>query len=209
MKKIVIFGLMMLGAGCVADVPLQEVPVATPNPQPMPEVEVETESQVTPTVALPVEGFADHRTFKVFGQFVDDRFHGYHCGDDIEIDDKTAEIPVYSIAEGTVSYAGTINGYGGVIVIAHTIDGKTISAIYGHVDIANAAVKAGDSVVKGERIAMLGDHESTEADGERKHLHFGMYEGSEVRFAGYVKSESELSDWINPTLFFEEHGYDF
>ena len=43
-------------------------------------------------------------------------------------------------------------------------------------------------------------------DGERKHLHFALYEADEIRLAGYVQSEAELDDWIKPSDFFTSFG---
>jgi len=45
---------------------------------------------------------------------------------------------------------------------------------------------------------VLGDHESAETDGERKHLHFGIHKGSDIDMRGYVAIEEELENWIDP-----------
>lgn len=166
----------------------------------------EAEETVEARVTLPVADYAMRRTLKTHGEFIQDRFNGYHVGDDIEFVDVTEDTPVYAIADGEVTYATTVSGYGGVIIIAHQVEGETISAVYGHVEIATAAVQVGDTVTKGDQIAILGDHESTETDGERKHLHFALYPGSGVTLAGYTSSADSVNGWLNPQDFFTQHG---
>lgn len=185
------FLLLLLLPAC--EQPVEVVPKEAPS-------EEIIESELT----YPVEGFEERRTFKVFGQFVDDRFYGYHVGDDIEFGDTEEEVPVVAMADGTVEVAKWVSGYGGVMILRHEVDGVAYHAIYGHVDLSSLAVEVGDLVMKGQFLANLGDGESTETDGERKHLHFGLYEGEEIRYSGYVQSESELSEWVNPSEFFNE-----
>ncbi len=39
-----------------------------------------------------------------------------------------------------------------------------------------------------------------ETDGERKHLHLGIHKGTVVDLRGYVDSELDLKNWINPEI---------
>lgn len=159
-------------------------------------------------VVLPVQEYAKRRTLKTYGEYISDRFQGYHVGDDIEFTDVTEDVPVRAIAGGTVEYASTASGYGGVIIIRHDIEGQVVRAVYGHVDMTNASVGVGDAVEKGQTIAQLGEHETAETDGERKHLHFALYTGDRVELAGYTGSASSLEQWLNPQDFFVQRGID-
>lgn len=164
-------------------------------------------------VALPITVTAFNPWYKAFGTWVDDgRFFGYHAGDDIEMDiadlkaRRIADVPVYAMADGTVQYVGWVKGYGGVVILKHTIDGKTISSLYGHVDDTTKLVKKDDVVKKGQQIAVLGEGLTEETDGRRMHLHFALWNGDEVKFPGYVETAEELSGWLDPYIFLHAHG---
>ena len=160
-------------------------------------------------VLLPIAEYQERRTFNSFGEYSQSNLQGYHVGDDIEyVDVLDKEVAVKAIAAGTIRRIGNLAGYGGVMVVDHTVDSKQVNAIYGHLDIASSRFRVGDSVEKGEFLANLGDHESPETDGERKHLHFALYEGEELRLQGYETSSFAVNSWINPHDFFEEQGYD-
>ncbi len=165
-----------------------------------------TKSPASPelTVTFPVEEYAARRTSKTFGEYIQDRFRGYHVGDDVEFVDVAAEVPVVAIAEGSVEEVEWVSGYGGLIRMKHTIENDTVTALYGHVDLKSAEVEVGDSVKIGQFLANLGDHESQETDGERKHLHFGLYRGSERRMDGYEATPEAVSTWLNPQDFFAQ-----
>lgn len=157
-------------------------------------------------VMLPVEDYFERATFKVFGQKVQDRFSGYHAGDDIEFTDVAAEIPVVAIADGTVLRIGWVSGYGGLLILEHEVQGREIRALYGHLDLDSSSLAVSDRVSMGQFLANLGEGESAETDGERKHLHFGLYEADELRLAGYVTNAAQLAQWINPSEFFISYG---
>ncbi len=194
----------LLGVGCTptANVPTGISPVIAPGvggaTPPL--------QQVPASVDLPIADYAARRTVKIFGQLVNDRFQGYHAADDIEYGDVAGDVPVSAVADGTVLYAGWTSGYGGLIVIAHDADGEQVSALYGHLRQSSFAVKTGDRVTRGQFLANLGTGGTTETDGERKHLHFGLYPGRALRKAGYVATKAALNTWINPQDFFARHG---
>ncbi|MFA7286225.1 MAG: M23 family metallopeptidase [Patescibacteria group bacterium] len=158
------------------------------------------------TIYFPVDGYLSRRTFKSFGEYIEDRFTGYHVADDIEFTDVTDDVPVVSIAEGTVRRAEHISGYGGLVIIRHTLPTGEVNALYGHLDLANTKLQVGDVVAAGSRVGVLGQGGSTATDGERKHLHFGLYSGEDVRLQGYEKIASRVASWINPTDFFTDNG---
>jgi len=161
---------------------------------------------VKPEVVLPVVGYSSRRTFKTYGEYIQDRFTGYHVGDDVEFADTKERIPVVAIAKGVVRKIDTVAGYGGVVVIEHKVAGEKINALYGHLDIAQSPLQAGLFVEAGDYIAPLGEDKSKATDGERKHLHFALYKGDELKLQAYEKDPAKLADWINPTDFFKEHN---
>jgi hypothetical protein len=160
-------------------------------------------------IVLPVEEYVSRRTFNGFGELSQASVTGYHVAEDIEyVDMLSEEIPVVAIADGVVLRIGSAAGYGGVAVVMHEVEGQDIGAIYGHLDVSSTNLSVGDTVSKGQFIANLGDHESAETDGERKHLHFGLYEGSEERIKGYEVDIADIDGWLNPHDFFASHEYD-
>lgn len=172
-----------------------------------PAPETGCEPEIKPAqVVLPIIGYESRRTFKTYGEYIQDRFTGYHVGDDIEFVDYKDRIPVVAIAKGTVRKIDTVSGYGGVVIIEHEVGDQKINALYGHLDIAQSPLKEGLSVMAGDYIAPLGENKTKETDGERKHLHFALYRGEEIKLQGYEKDPSKLADWINPTDFFNEQG---
>ncbi|OHA53787.1 MAG: hypothetical protein A2991_00885 [Candidatus Terrybacteria bacterium RIFCSPLOWO2_01_FULL_58_14] len=60
----------------------------------------------------------------------------------------------------------------------------------------------GGIVAAGERIGVLGAGDTSETDGERKHLHFAILKDGAVDLRGYVQNQSELSLWYDPFTFF-------
>lgn len=108
--------------------------------------------------------------------------------------------PVYSIADGTVTYADDIGGgWGKVVRIVHPVNTHdSIEAVYAH--LAEMKVVKGDRVRRGEVIGTIGD-----ADGSyQAHLHFeirnkvGMPLG-----AGY--GDPEDYGYCDPSDFIDKH----
>lgn len=159
---------------------------------------------------FPMPNYQQNITRKAFGQFIPDdgtdRFTGYHTGDDIEVSDVTAEVPVYAMTDALVTSKQYVSGYGGVVIIEfEDSEGDVYHALYGHVDLASVPFEVGDAVARGEQIAILGDHESAETDGERKHLHFGIYAYANTElYAGYVEDDADLVAWENPSQFLRD-----
>lgn len=198
--------LFLLGAGC-KNIPKQEIQSSTSS---LPLVQKEQEADVVLPLDGNVAGY--NPSYKRFGEYFKDRFTGYHVGEDAEIPredlgpQEKQEVPVRAIAPGTVRLAKWVSGYGGVVVIAHDINGEKVNALYGHLDIASVTHKVGESVQKGEFIGNLGEDKSVETDGERQHLHFSLYTGDKIQLNGYEKNAANLKNWINPHDFFVKHG---
>lgn len=171
-------------------------PAATPTP---------TQSTQSSGLVAPVDEFESRITKKPFGIHITpetspvqpEKFSGYHTGADAEYEDFSGDVPVRAVADGTILLARTSSGYGGVVAIQHTIDGQQVVSIYGHLR-PSSLPKVGAKVVAGQQIGVLGTGGTSETDGERKHLHFGLVKGTIVDLRGYVSKESELSNWLNP-----------
>ena len=78
----------------------------------------------------------------------------WHQGIDL-IDTKLgAKAPIYAMADGTVSYAGTLSSYGLVVRIKHKIDGVNYETLYAHLSKIN--VKVGQTVKQTDVIGVIG-----------------------------------------------------
>lgn len=110
-----------------------------------------------------------------------------HTGTDFAAPDGT---PILAAADGTVTVAEFSGGYGGLVVIEHTIDGKTVATAYAHMWQSGIHVRPGDRVSAGQHIGDVGSSGmSTGA-----HLHF------EVRPGGTNGEAIDAAAWLN------EHG---
>ena len=95
--------------------------------------------------------------------------------------------PILAAADGLVTVAEFSGGYGGLIVIEHTIDGQTVATAYAHMWQHGIHVHAGDRVSAGQHIGDVGSSGmSTGA-----HLHF------EVRPAGTGAEAIDAAAWLN------------
>lgn len=86
----------------------------------------------------------------------------FHYGTDFAVADGTA---VLSFADGAVAEAGEIKGYGQTVVVSHAGGWTTI---YAH--CSSLSVKAGDSVKKGQQLALSGHSGNVTGP----HLHFEL-----------------------------------
>lgn len=161
-----------------------------------------------PVFGPPLDRAKERITKKKFGQFITpqnspvqpEKFRGFHTGVDFEIfpEELNVNVSVRAICDGKIALKKTATGYGGVLVESCELDGQPITIIYGHLKLASITKKSGDALAKGEETGILGKAFSTETNGERKHLHLGIHKGSAIDIRGYVSSEAELSEWVNP-----------
>ncbi len=161
---------------------------------------------------FPQDRITERVTKKPFGIFIDskvspvqpERFRGYHTGVDFETFDEeaTINIPVRAICDGEILEQRFVSGYGGVVVTSCAFDHQPVTVVYGHLAPTSFLLEIGNSIREGEELGMLGMGGSRETDGERKHLHLGVHRGSVIDLRGYVPTERELAQWINPTLLF-------
>jgi len=98
----------------------------------------------------------------------------FHAGLDLPAKHGT---PIYAPASGVVVYASKKGAYGNFMLIAHSYGFKTA---YGH--LSRFAVKSGDYVTKGQKIAYVGSTGRSTGP----HLHY------EVRY---------LTKWLDPAKF--------
>lgn len=110
-------------------------------------------------------------------------------------------MPVRAICSGQLKLKEYASGYGGVAVQACQLDNSPVTVIYGHLKLASITPTVGENITVGETIGVLGADKSVETDGERKHLHLGIHWGSAVNILGYVASQTELQNWIDPCLY--------
>lgn len=157
---------------------------------------------------IPLSRFTERVTKKPFGKYITphdspvqpEKFSGYHTGTDFEIieNETDSDVPVRAITNGAVMEKRTASGYGGVVVTSGVIDGQAVTIVYGHVRLSSVSAHIGDSIRTGDTLAVLGTGYSTETDGERKHLHLSIHLGPVVNIRGYVKSQADLKNWIDP-----------
>lgn len=191
--------LLVLAAGCSSS-PKIAAPSISPTPSPTP----------TKTAPLtdPISNARSRATKIFFGTYVTpqnspimpEHFTGYHTGVDFETTPAEAniDVPIYAACAGKLLVKEYATGYGGVAVQSCQLNGSPVTLIYGHLRLSSISPKVGDSLTPGEQIAVLGTGYSSETDGERKHLHFGIHIGTSVNILGYVQNKADLIGWLNP-----------
>ncbi|MBT2570436.1 peptidoglycan DD-metalloendopeptidase family protein [Planococcus sp. ISL-110] len=92
----------------------------------------------------------------------------FHQGVDIANSKGTA---IIAAANGFVSYAGSMGGYGNVVIITHSINGQTHATVYAHLN--SIGVSVGQQVSQGQNIGGMGNTGRSFGD----HLHFEIHVG--------------------------------
>ncbi len=157
----------------------------------------------------PVSDFKQRITKKMFGTYVTpqdspvspERFTGYHTGVDAEFSDRSDDVAVTAIADGTVLAAQQVSGYGGAVVVHHSIAGQDRAVVYGHLDPGRLP-KIGQTVKSGDLLGYLGQGNTSQTDGERKHLHLAILKTTTINWKGYVANKADLANWLNPLDYF-------
>lgn len=163
-------------------------------------------------LVFPIDRPGERVTKKPFGIYITsknspihpEKFSGYHTGTDFETfpEEQNSNVPVYAITSGKIILEKWSGGYGGVLVESAEINGSPVTIVYGHLNLASLNKKTGDNLNAGEQIGFLGEGYSQQTDGERKHLHLGIYKGSAVSILGYVQNKNDLGQWIEPLSIF-------
>lgn len=162
------------------------------------------------TLHQPMKNAANRATPLHFGLYVTpdpdnnpidppERFAGFHVATDYEVSagELDGDVPVYAVCSGRVRYSGFAEGYGGLVVHSCWLHGQPITVIYGHLDLTGLP-REGERVRAGDTIGLLAPARSHASGFNRKHLHLGMHRGSDLDIRGYVQSEEELDEYIDP-----------
>lgn len=189
----------------------EAIALAESSAEVAPEPSVLGAVEVVAPFSWPMTDAASRVTKKPFGLLIDpkhspvenDRFSGYHVGVDFETTPEEADIdvPVFAICDGPLVLKQFAKGYGGMAVQSCELNDEPVSIIYGHLDLASIQAIAGDVLVQGQQLGLLGQGHSPETDGVRKHLHLGVYTGSTLDIHGYVKTETETNQWLDAMLY--------
>ena len=128
-------------------------------------------------------------------------FHGGHLAEDIYNPyGETANAPVYSMADGTVLYAGTNHtSYKHVVLIEHILgNGERICSFYGHLWAPD--VYSGQKVSRGQQIAQVMDWAYYYPGEYNSHLHYVLV-NSDVCDTAYYGSGGvcgyDYTSWSN------------
>jgi murein DD-endopeptidase MepM/ murein hydrolase activator NlpD len=212
MKKLLFTIILLTQVGCTQSVVNQPQPNSV---LPQTNQTINTDVKIVPMkqldFVLPIDNFISGQTKKKFGQYITpatspvqpEKFTGYHTGVDIEVPQDETDVPVFALADGNVLFVGRVNGYGGVIIMQFIYQDQSYTALYGHIRLSSSSLKQGDQVMRGQQLAVLGSPNSAETDGERKHLHFAIHQGTALEYRGYVQKPAELSNWLDPNILFK------
>lgn len=161
----------------------------------------------TPQLTAPISNALSRVTKKPFGIYITpktspvqpEKFMGYHTGVDFETtaDEANIDVPIFAACDGKLLMKKYATGYGGVAVQSCVLNNNPVTIIYGHLRLLSITPNVGDDLKAGQQIGVLGTGYSSETDGERKHLHFGIHKGTSVNILGYVQKQSDLSGWLD------------
>ncbi|MDN7242368.1 peptidoglycan DD-metalloendopeptidase family protein [Planococcus sp. N028] len=94
---------------------------------------------------------------------------------------------IMASASGYVSFAGSMGGYGNVIILTHSINGQTHATVYAH--LSSIGVSKGQAVSQGQRIGGMGNTGRSFGSHLHFEIHVGPWNGSRsnaVNPASYV-----------------------
>ncbi len=129
----------------------------------------------------------------------------YHAAEDYF---APAGTPVYSMADGEVSFSGPMGGYGWLVIVDHPW--ANLYSLYGHLSPSRWSIDKG-TVEKGDLVGYLGDE--WENGGSRDHplithLHLGVRIGHRTEYpgrgewrwtAGWIKPCPGDLGWLQPS----------
>ncbi|OZF01251.1 peptidase [Rhodococcus sp. 15-1189-1-1a] len=84
--------------------------------------------------------------------------------------------PIYAATDGTVAKAGHASGFGNWIILDTTVDGQSLSTVYGHMNDDGVDVTEGGTVTAGDPIGKVGN--AGQSTGP--HLHFEVWPGTRL-----------------------------
>lgn len=94
----------------------------------------------------------------------------FHSGTDLAAADGT---PIYAVADGIVTFAGTRGGFGGLVIIEHTVGGQRVASYYPHQWESSILVTTGQTVTAGQQIGAVGSAGRSTGP----HLHLQIHPG--------------------------------
>jgi murein DD-endopeptidase MepM/ murein hydrolase activator NlpD len=157
----------------------------------------------------PMKNWKSRITKKPFGIYVNpknspvdpERFTGYHAAVDLEIvsDEANLNVPFFAICNGELKIKEKARGYGGLVAQYCEVNGSSVLVLYGHVNLSTIASSVGENLMAGQQIGFLGEV-GPDTDYERKHLHLGIHKGPSLVTSGYVSTQKELENFLDPTL---------
>jgi hypothetical protein len=212
MKKILLAfsALVLIGSGCVAATPSESAGYKSGSSTLV--LENESAKEKKTPLGLPLERATERVTKKPFDLYVTpktspvspERFSGYHAGVDFETfeDEQDRDVVVAAVCDGALALKKISDGYGGVAVQRCLLENRPVTVVYGHLRFESITAEVGDALKRGEMLGVLGKGYSVETDGERKHLHLGIHEGTDVTVRGYVQTKSEAGQWLDARLYF-------
>jgi len=113
--------------------------------------------------------------------------------------------PVYSIADGVVTFAHDVRGgWGNVVIVRHAYrdpdDGKVkfVDALHGH--LQRIMTRVGDTVKRGQQIGTIGNNRGMYS----AHLHFEIRHNIHIGMHRNVAPPT-LEHWADPTQFINKH----
>jgi murein DD-endopeptidase MepM/ murein hydrolase activator NlpD len=109
--------------------------------------------------------------------------------------------PVYSIANGYVTYADDVGGgWGNIVRVVHCINGqpnKYVESLYAHLD--KITVAENTLIAKGQKVGTIG----TAHGAYVAHLHFELRHKVDMNIGpGY---STDTTGYLNPTTFIKKH----
>lgn len=142
----------------------------------LPSLEATLEREAARPLGLPVAGSAEVSSTYGLRANPFGRGHEFHAGIDFPGDTGT---PIMATAAGKVDQAGRGGPLGNYVAIDH---GHGYRSVYGH--LSRILVKAGDTVVKGQIVGLLGNTGRSSGP----HLHYALqYRGQTIDPAPYVQ----------------------
>ena len=133
-------------------------------------------------------------------------FLGLHTGSDLNLNEPTWDLdrfsPVFSVADGVVTFTGRLPDWGNVVIIRHLLeDGTLCYSRYGHIE--NIVVRTGQTVTRGQQIGVIGRARENSA----YHLHIdfartSILERDPGHWPGWSKSLLQ-EHYIDPKVFIE------
>jgi murein DD-endopeptidase MepM/ murein hydrolase activator NlpD len=121
---------------------------------------------------------------------------------------RPAGTAVYAMADGDVSFSGTMGGYGWLVIVDHP--DMNLYSLYGHLSPSRWSAEPG-SVVKGDLLGYLGDDWENGGSHDQplvEHLHFGVRAGQRTDYpgrgewrwmAGWIESCPADLGWLQPS----------